>query len=100
MPVVGRTSFVYNSGMTTGRQEVRVALCTHSRDELMSSLETAGEGAIHKSNKTNIFQVPQNVTLNAQRIGGKLFEPSASGCIAYLDRIKILIKHKNTLKVS
>jgi len=87
--------------MTTGRQEVRVALCTHSRDELMSSRETAGEGAVHKSaNKTNSVHVPQNVTRDARRVREILFKLSAPGGIAYLDRIKLLIKHKNTSKVS
>lgn len=87
--------------MTTGRQEVRVALRTHSRDELMSSRETAGEGAVHKSaNKTNSVHVPQNVTLNTRRVREKNYKSGAAGGIAYLDRIKVLIKYKNTSKVS
>ena len=56
--------------MTTGRQEVRVALGTHSRDELMSSRETAEKGAVHKlANKTKHSNTSQNVPLNRRRLG-------------------------------
>jgi hypothetical protein len=61
----------------------------------MSSRETAGEGAVHRSlNKTTALLVPQNVTLDVRLTRDIFVNLNALSSIAYCDRIKPLIKHK------